>query len=139
MSQLDVAPSRVGPEEEPINEECFQAFLDQRDTEPSWLKAYRKANWKRYKEIPSPNRKAEAWRFGDPRRMTPGSCAPILGRNGEDSFEELSEGSSLFPSAVARIVLVNDHCIEEANLPAALRNEGLVFESLESALLKRPD
>ena len=139
MSQLDLSTSRVEPEKDAISEEFFQVFLSQRVREPSWLRAYRETNWQQYKKIPSPNRKAEPWRFGDPRQLAPGICCPSMEENDEISLQDFIENSSLFPSAIARIVLVNDHCIEEAALPPELHDKGLIFESLESALLKRPD
>lgn len=139
MSQFDVMSPRVGLEEAAIDEERFQAFLGQRGAEPAWLKAYREANWKLYQETPSPNRRVESWRFGDPRRMALGKCVPVLSEMEEGSIQQLRESSSFLPSATTRIVLANNHCIEEATLTSELRNKGLIFESLESALLKHPD
>ncbi len=139
MSAVDVVSSRIGGEDTTFKEESFQAFLSQRSGEPSWLKTHREENWRRFLGMPDPSKRDESWRFGDPRRLTSGKCAPHFGELSEGSIGELKQASSLVPSAVARIILVNDRCIEEADLPADLHNRGVLFESLESALLKHPD
>ena len=139
MSAADVVSSRIGGEGTTFNEESFQAFLSQRNGEPSWLRTHREDNWRRFLRMPDLTKRDESWRFGDPRRLASGKCTPCFGEISEGSVEELKQASSLAPSAVARIIIVNDRCIEEADLPYDLHNRGVVFESLESALLKHPD
>ena len=138
MNALEIADSRIR-QDSSFNEESFQTFLGQRHGEPAWLKAHREVNWQRFQEMPEPSRKEENWRFGDPRRLAIGKCE-LAGAEIEGGIAStLKETSNLIPAASERIILANDHCIEEADLPAELRNQGVIFESLESALLKRPD
>lgn len=139
VSAVDAATSRVGMKSPSINEDSFQTFLSQRSGEPAWLKAHRENNWRRFLELPDPTRKEESWRFGDPRRLFFGGCAPVSEETDEATAHKLKQASSLVSSAVARIILANDNCIEEADVPSDLRNRGVIFESLASALLKRPD
>ena len=139
MSAFDDVSSRIGGEGATFNEESFQAFLSQRNGEPSWLRTHRADNWRRLLGMPDPSRKDEHWRFGDPRRLALGKCAPSFGQIGESDVGELKQASNLVPSPKARIILANDRCIEEADLPDELHHRGVVFESLESAILKRPD
>tara|TARA_Y100001934_G_scaffold283586_1_gene404523 strand:- start:1467 stop:2840 length:1374 start_codon:yes stop_codon:yes gene_type:complete len=139
MNQSKVMPSREGIAETAISEDSFQAFLDEREGDPNWLKEYRLANWKLYQETPSPNRTEENWRFGDPRRLSPGKCCISTEGILEGSKQRFQESSSILSSATARIILANNQCIEKAKLPTDLLDKGLVFESLESALVKHPE
>ncbi len=132
-------PSAEGNAETAIDEDRFQAFLVECEGDPGWLKEYRQANWKLYRESPNPNRREENWRFGDPRRLTPGKCCTTTEAVAEGSIQRLRESSSILPSANARIILVNDQCIEEANLPNDLREKGVIFESLETAISKHSE
>ncbi len=139
MSPLEVASSRFEKGEGLINEESFLTFLRQRANEPGWLQNYRERNWRRFVDTPEASRRDENWRFGDPKRLGIGKCMPFQGAVDESVASELRQNSNLLPAAAARIVLLNDHCIEEAELSEDMRKQGLVFESLESALLKHPE
>jgi Fe-S cluster assembly protein SufD len=140
MKTQDPASSRVDRESITINEASFETFLAQRSGEPDWLKDHRQKNWARFLELPHPNRKEENWRFGEPRRLSFGNCSPVTNQQLDESISNgLKTESSLIPSSAARIILANDHCIEEADVPSDLRDSGVIFESFESALLKRPD
>jgi Fe-S cluster assembly protein SufD len=100
---------------------------------PTWWTQGRAAAWKRFQELPMPKRKDEDWRFANVRGLDleeyhlPPSLEASL------QSEVIARSVVAFPTA-ARAVFADDQLLEFSALPEALVKQGVVWESLASAV-----
>lgn len=100
-------------------------------TIPQWLSERQAKAKARYKELPKPTRRDEAWRFGNLKQLDFEGFAPAPAANA-DALIARSEG---LENTAAKFVFVNDVLVSsESNLP-----EGVVCLPLAEALESHGD
>lgn len=116
-------------------QESFDALLEARPDEPSWLTNLRRDAWRSFLELPMPSRNDEEWmrtdirlfrldRFNMPQPPTGESAPPAL----------LSAGVQLGGHAVT----LNSHS-QTAELNSQLASQGVLFGSLDTLVAEYGD
>lgn len=100
---------------------------------PDWWQAGRVAAWSRFQELPMPKRKDEDWRFANVAALRLEGFTPHAPVDETVRADLLARANLPFQIA-ARAVFANDHLLEFSPLPDELKKQGVVWESLESAV-----
>ncbi len=118
-----------------FTQEAFDAFLASRN-EPAWVRDMRLAAWKKFQELPLPSRSEEEWMRTDIRLfrldrfgMLP---EPPTGAGMPDGL--LTHGVELAGHTAA----LDSHPLS-ARLDESLARLGVIFDSLENALVEHGD
>jgi Fe-S cluster assembly protein SufD len=100
---------------------------------PSWWTEGRAAAWKQFQDLPMPKRKDEDWRFANVHGLQLEGFSAATPPGDKDRAMALEQSRPAFPTAV-RAVFANDHVVEFPALPEALKKQGVVWETLETAV-----
>jgi len=105
---------------------------------PAWWADLKRKAWARYNELPLPRRTDEFWRFSNIRgwqlaepfaRATPAS---------DEIVSALRMRSNLVAEKTAQAVFVNEVRVAQDSLPEHLAKAGVIFDSIENAVLRHP-
>lgn len=107
----------------------FTAHMARSATLPTWWLEAKKTAWNRYLATPLPKRNDERWRFSNV------SALNLDWLKYSPAKSEASVGLPNFPR-VAELAFVNGEVVKQTEIPATLREKGVIFCSLEDALLK---
>lgn len=117
----------------------FKSFLDRR-VEPKWLTERRKASWQQFELMDWPSRKSEEWMRSDLRGFHLDKYAVL--ENPVD-FKPVSEHSCpirlLEDVDVGGRIVGFDGRLMHTSLDQDIANQGVIFESLESASVNHSD
>jgi Fe-S cluster assembly protein SufD len=129
-SHMSAIPSTVSTPG--FNSERFAAHLSQRSQLPAWWLETKKAAWNQFLALPMPARNDERWRF---------SSVTALTLEGVTLSDDTSTALPALPSFphTAEIVFHNRQIAARTQLPAELAAKGVIFCSLEEAVVKHPD
>lgn len=102
---------------------------------PPWWVQGRSAAWERFRSLPMPKRKDEDWRFANVAALK------LEGFQTSSALADSVRAAALARSVpgfetCARAVFADDHLVDFAPLPAKLAAQGVVWESLETAIHK---
>ncbi|MGJ3241379.1 MAG: Fe-S cluster assembly protein SufD [Opitutales bacterium] len=116
-----------------LNADAFQAELDRWADRAAWITERKRNGWRQFNDLPEPTRKDEKWRFASLPKNVPGGygLAPAID---EARAAALIDRSAMVDNRSGRLVFANDHCIRHEAIPAKLAEQGVFFESLETAL-----
>lgn len=120
-----------------IDREGFDEMVMTR-CEPTWLTDLRSGAWKAYEELPLPNPKAENWRRTDLRLF---HFDRYRLSNGEAETETQRLPDALLAQGVelAGQMVTRDGRVVESRLHEKWASQGVVFESLDLAVVQRED
>jgi len=106
---------------------------------PAWWHDLKRRAWAHYLETPLPKRTDEMWRFSNlqgwrlEQPFTLATPAPA------ELVTRLVDQSSLITEKTAQAIYVNNVRVAQEALPEALTKAGVIFGSLEEAVLRHPD
>jgi Fe-S cluster assembly protein SufD len=110
--------------------EAFDAHLKRVAHLPAWWLARKQAAYERFAVRPMPKRTDEGWRFSSFAALTLDGFA----------FPAASvKPATLSLPAAATLAFVNNRVVHQDPLPADLAKRGVIFETLQNALLKHGD
>ncbi|MDX6765777.1 MAG: Fe-S cluster assembly protein SufD [Candidatus Methylacidiphilales bacterium] len=101
-----------------------------------WWTEGRAAAWESFQNLPMPKRKDEDWRFANVRALKLEGFRPAP--PADPALLRPSTTLPAFPLA-ARVVFANDQVVEFHPLPEELQRQGVIWESLETAVCKHGD
>ncbi|MBV8814646.1 MAG: hypothetical protein JO271_09155, partial [Verrucomicrobia bacterium] len=106
------------------------------DPLPRWFTEAQTEAQKEFEQEPYPNRKDELWRFSSVKNLVLDGYRPArsIQKPGVDGV--LDRG---FPRPAGRMVFVNDQLVSCELFDESLREQGLLFLTLEQAAQARPD
>ena len=112
----------------PIDSEVF----------PVWFRDQQRAAWKEFEALPKPTRKDQAWRFAnvDLLDLTPFTLASALH---DDERAAILEQSRALDEVAARLVFAGDELVHRDVVSEQLKKRGVIFQSLERAVVEHPD
>src|SRR5688572_8674804 len=106
--------------------EAFNAHLARVSHLPSWWLARKQAAYDRFATAPMPRRTDEGWRFSNFGALTlDGFSLPITS----------AKPAALALPAAASLAFVNNRVVHQDPLPAGLAQRGVIFDTLQNALL----
>lgn len=100
---------------------------------PEWWQSGRAEAWRRFEQLPLPKRKDEDWRFANVNAIRLEGYSAQLELPPEARAACLERAQPGFATA-ARAVFANDQQLDFSSLPEALKDQGVIWESLESAV-----
>jgi Fe-S cluster assembly protein SufD len=103
---------------------------------PLWFQELQTSAWAEFEALPFPTRKDETWRFSNVKGLTldqyvlaPESTADVTAEVQSRALEE----------AAGQMIFLNDRLVAIDLFDAALREQGVVFTTLEEALITQGD
>jgi len=105
---------------------------------PDWFRNQQRTAWKEFESLPQPTRKDQAWRFANVGlldlspfnyggTLTENECATIL-----DQSRGLEE-------VAGRMIFAGDQLLERDVVSDQLKKRGVIFQSLERALVEHTE
>jgi Fe-S cluster assembly protein SufD len=110
--------------------EAFQAHLGRVAHLPAWWLARKQAAYERFSTLPMPKRTDEGWRFSNFSALT---------LDGFGFPATSVKPAQLAVSAAATIAFVNNRVVHQDKLPESLAQRGVIFDTLQNALVKHAD
>ncbi len=112
---------------------AFDAHLARVSHLPAWWLDRKRAAYERFAGLPMPVRTNEGWRFSDISSLTlEGFNAPVAAT----AFPPHSEAGI---DGVGHLIFANNRLAGRGELSAAVAQQGVIFDTLQNALLKRGD
>lgn len=105
---------------------------------PDWFRDQQRAAWKQFESLPKPTRKDQAWRFANVALL---DLEPFR-RGGTLSEAEraiILEQSRGLEEVAARLIFAGDQLIERDVISDQLKKRGVIFQSLEQAMIEHTE
>ncbi|PYJ64554.1 MAG: hypothetical protein DME76_19685, partial [Verrucomicrobia bacterium] len=105
---------------------------------PEWFRDQQRAAWKQFESLPQPTRKDQAWRFANVNLLdlTPFKYGGTLNEQERAAILERSRG---LDKVAGRMVFADDQFIERDVISDQLKKRGVIFQSLERAMVEHPE
>jgi Fe-S cluster assembly protein SufD len=105
---------------------------------PDWFRDQQRAAWKQFESRPNPTRKDQAWRFANVNLLdlTPFKRDDTLTEQARATILELSRGLN---DVAGRVIFAGDELIERDVISDELKKRGVIFQSLERAMVEHAD
>jgi Fe-S cluster assembly protein SufD len=105
---------------------------------PDWFRDQQRTAWKQFEALPQPTRKDQAWRFANVNLLdlTPFKYGGTLGDEERAAILEPSRG---LDEVAGRMIFAGDQLIEREVVSDQLKKRGVIFQSLERAMVEHPD
>jgi len=105
---------------------------------PEWFRDQQRAAWKQFESLPQPTRKDQAWRFANVNLLdlTPFKYGGTLNEQERAAILERSRG---LDEVAGRMVFADDQFIERDVISDQLKKRGVIFQSLERAMVEHPE
>jgi Fe-S cluster assembly protein SufD len=102
---------------------------------PDWFRDQQRAAWKQFGLLPNPTRKDQAWRFANVGLLdlSPFKCGGVLTEKDRAIILEQSRG---LEEVAGRMIFAGDELIERDVISDQLKRRGVIFQSLERALVE---
>src|SRR5213596_1808508 len=105
---------------------------------PEWFRDRQRAAWKEFEALPKPTRKDQAWRFANVDLL---DLEPFVRGQplSEAERREILERSRGLDQVAGRMIFAGDQLIERDVISDQLKKRGVIFQSLERALVEHTD
>ncbi|HZS17036.1 MAG TPA: Fe-S cluster assembly protein SufD [Candidatus Udaeobacter sp.] len=105
---------------------------------PDWFRDQQRAAWKQFESLPKPTRKDQAWRFANVALLdlTPFRRGGTLSEAERSIILEQSRG---LEEVAARLIFAGDQLIERDVISDQLKKRGVIFQSLERAMIEHTE
>jgi Fe-S cluster assembly protein SufD len=105
---------------------------------PDWFQDEQRAAWKQFESLPKPTRKDQAWRFSNVNLLdlTPFKYGGALTEAERATILEQSRG---LDDVAGRMIFAGDQLIERDVISDQLKKRGVIFQSLERAMVEHAD
>src|SRR6266699_3955887 len=105
---------------------------------PEWFHDQQRAAWKQFESLPKPTRKDQAWRFSNVALL---DLAPFKfgGTLSEEERTAILERSRGLDEVSGRMIFAGDQLIERDVISDQLKKRGVIFQSLERAMIEHAE
>lgn len=105
---------------------------------PDWFRDQQRAAWQQFESLPKPTRKDQAWRFAtvDLLDLTPFKYGGTLT---DEERAAILERSRSLEEVAGRMIFAGDQLIERDVISDQLKKRGVIFQSLERAVVEHAD
>jgi Fe-S cluster assembly protein SufD len=105
---------------------------------PEWFRDQQRTAWQQFEALPTPTRKDQAWRFANVNLLdlTPFKYGGVLAEEERVAILEQSRG---LDQVAGRMIFAGDQLIERDIISDQLKKRGVIFQSLERAMVEHPD
>jgi len=105
---------------------------------PDWFRDQRGAAWQQFEALPKPTRKDQAWRFSNVGLLdlTPFNYGGTLA---DDERAVILEQSRGLDEVAGRMIFAGDQLIERDVISDQLKKRGVIFQSLERAMVEHTE
>jgi Fe-S cluster assembly protein SufD len=105
---------------------------------PDWFRDQQHAAWTQFEALPNPTRKDQAWRFANVNLLdlTPFKYGGTLTEEDRATILEQSRGLN---DVAGRVIFAGDQLIERDVISDQLKKRGVIFQSLERAVVEHAD
>ena len=105
---------------------------------PEWFHDQQRATWKQFESLPKPTRKDQAWRFSNVVLL---DLAPFKfgGTLSEEERTAILERSRGLDEVAGRMIFAGDELIERDVISDQLKKRGVIFQSLERAMVEHTE
>jgi Fe-S cluster assembly protein SufD len=105
---------------------------------PEWFQDQQRAAWKEFEALPKPTRKDQAWRFSNVGLLdlTPFNCGGTLAEEERTAILEQSRG---LDQVAGRMIFAADELIQRDVISDQLKKRGVIFQSLERAMVEHTE
>ena len=105
---------------------------------PDWFSKRQLAAWTEFQRIPMPARTDQAWRFSNIAALdfSPFHQADVPP---DSEVREILERSLGFEKTAGRLIFANDHLLERTAVSKKLRDAGVIFQTLERAIVEHEE
>ncbi|PYK34059.1 MAG: Fe-S cluster assembly protein SufD [Verrucomicrobia bacterium] len=105
---------------------------------PEWFHDQQRAAWKQFESLPKPTRKDQAWRFSNVVLL---DLAPFKfgGTLSEEERTAILERSRGLDEVAGRMIFAGDELIERDVISDQLKKRGVIFQSLERAMVEHTE
>ncbi len=105
---------------------------------PEWFRDRQRAAWKQFESLPNPTRKDQAWRFSNVGLLDLAKFQ-VGGTLTEEERDAILERSRGLDEVAGRMVFAGDQLIERDVISDQLKKRGVIFQSLERAMVEHAD
>ena len=105
---------------------------------PEWFRDRQRAAWKQFESSPNPTRKDQAWRFSNVGLLDLAKFK-VGGTLTEEERDAILERSRGLDEVAGRMVFAGDQLIERDVISDQLKKRGVIFQSLERAMVEHAD
>src|SRR5882724_10892453 len=105
---------------------------------PDWFRDQQRAAWKQFESLPKPTRKDQPWRFANVNLLdlTPFKYGGTLSEEERAAILERSRG---LDEVAGRMIFAGDELIERDVISDQLKRRGVIFQSLERAMVEHAE
>src|SRR5205809_5439676 len=105
---------------------------------PDWFRDQQRAAWQQFETLPNPTRKDQPWRFSNVGLLdlAPFKTSPPLSEDDRRNVLKYSRGLDRY---AGRVIFANDQLIERDVVSEDLKRRGVIFQSLELAMVEHAD
>jgi len=105
---------------------------------PDWFRDQQRAAWKQFESLPKPTRKDQPWRFANVNLLdlTPFKYGGTLSEEERAAILERSRGLN---EVAGRMIFAGDELIERDVISDQLKRRGVIFQSLERAMVEHTE
>src|SRR4029453_8318896 len=105
---------------------------------PDWFRDQQRAAWKQFESLPNPTRKDQAWRFANVGLLDlrPFEYGGTLTEKERATILEQSRG---LEEVAGRMIFAGDELIERDVISDQLKKRGVIFQSLERAMVEHTE
>src|SRR5256884_1235413 len=105
---------------------------------PEWFRDRQRAAWMQFESLPNPTRKDQAWRFSNVGLLDLAKFK-VGGTLNEQERAAILERSRGLDEVAGRMVFADDQFIERDVISDQLKKRGVIFQSLERAMVEHPE
>src|SRR5947199_5195701 len=105
---------------------------------PEWFHDQQRAGWKQFESLPKPTRKDQAWRFSNVDLLDVTSFK-FAGALGDEERAAILEQSRGLDEVAGRMIFAGDQLIERDVISDQLKKRGVIFQSLERAMVEHAE
>ena len=105
---------------------------------PDWFRDQQRAAWKEFEALPNPTRKDQAWRFSSVNLL---DLSPFKygGTLTDEERVAILEQSRGLDDVAGRLIFAGDQLIERDVISDQLKKRGVIFQSLERAMIEHAE
>src|SRR5947208_3686713 len=105
---------------------------------PGWFRDQQRVAWKEFEALPRPTRKDQAWRFSNVDLLDVTSFK-FAGALGDEERAAILEQSRGLDEVAGRMTFAGDQLIERDVISDQLKKRGVIFQSLERAMVEHAE
>src|SRR5213083_2829330 len=105
---------------------------------PEWFRDRQRAAWKQFESLPNPTRKDQTWRFSNVGLLDLAKFK-VGGTLTEEERDAILERSRGLNEVAGRMVFAGDELIERDVISDQLKKRGVIFQSLERAMVEHTE